>query len=194
MKKFLITMSIIAIIVLGIYYPIVWLIIGIGLIIVIALIFFLINSYDKNDDTFMKNKFGENYKDLIKDGKLGLRTAYPCKPDSYHTSKEEMEKLVNFSLPDFTIKECKETLADFTGDYSGEAEIEFDRIVDDSIFQQIENNMKQGDSRWRKRNDGYEYICSLTEPDLSATPSKDEYWRIVLRRGSNLGEIIYGRV
>lgn len=68
MKQFLITMSIIAIIVLGIYCPIVWLIIGIGLIIVIALIFFLIKSYDKNDDAFMKNKFGENYKDLIKDG------------------------------------------------------------------------------------------------------------------------------
>ena len=187
-------MSIIAIIVLGIYYPTVWLIIGIGLIIVIALIFFLIKSYDKNDDTFMKNKFGENYKDLIKDGKLGLRTAYPCKPDSHHTSKEEMEKLVNFSLPDFTIKECKETLEDFTGDYSGKAEIEFDRIVDDSIIQKIENNMKQGDSRWRKRNDDIEYICSLIEPDLSATPSKDEYWRIVLRRDSNLGEIIYGRV
>ena len=187
-------MSIIAIIVLGIYCPIVWLIIGIGLIIVIALLFFLIKSYDKNDDTFMKNKFGENYKDLIKDGKLGLRTAYPCKPDSHHTSKEEMEELANISLPDYVVKKCKETLEDFTGDYSGEAEIEFDRIVDDSIIQQIENNLKQGDSRWRKRNDGNEYICSLVEPNLSSTPSKDEYWRIVLRRGSNLGEILYGRV
>ena len=75
-----------------------------------------------------------------------------------------------------------------------EAEIEFDRIVDDSIIQQIENNLKQGDSRWRKRNDGNEYICSLVEPNLSSTPSKDEYWRIVLRRGSNLVEILYGRV
>jgi hypothetical protein len=92
------------------------------------------------------------------------------------------------------IKGSKETLADFTGDYSGKAEIEFDRIVDDSIIQQIENKMKQGDSRWRKRNDDKEYICSLIEPDLSATPSKDEYWRLVLRRDSNLGEIIYGRV
>lgn len=194
MKQFLITMSIIAIIVLGIYCPIVWLIIGIGLIIVIALIFFLVKSYDKNDDAFMKNKFGENYKDLIKDGKLGLRTAYPCKPDSHHTSKEEIGKLARISLPDFVIKGCKETLEDFTGDYSGKAEIEFDRIVDDSIIQQIENNMKQGDSRWRKRNDDKEYICSLVEPDLSAKPSKDEYWRIALRRDSNLGEIIYGRV
>lgn len=194
MKRFLSTMSVIAIIVLGIYYPIVWLIIGIGLIIVIVLIFFLIKSYDNSDDTFMKNKFGENYKDLIKDGKLGLRTGYSCKPDPHYTSKEEMEKLANISLPDFVIKECKETLTDFTGDYSGDAKIEFVRIVDDNIIRQIENNMKQGDSRWRKRNGDNKYICSLIEPDLSSTPSKDEYWRLVLRRGSNLGEIIYGRV
>lgn len=187
-------MSIIAIIVLGIFYPIVWLIIGVGLIIVIALVLFFIKSYDKNDDAFMKNKFGENYKDLIKDGKLGLQTACLCKPDAHYTSKEEIEKLARINLPDFVIKGSKETLADFTGDYSGKAEIEFDRIVDDSIIQQIENKMKQGDSRWRKRNDDKEYICSLIEPDLSATPSKDEYWRLVLRRDSNLGEIIYGRV
>ena len=194
MKKFLTTMSIIAIIVLGINYPIVWWIIGIGLIIVVVLIYIFISGADKSDDTFMKNKFGENYKDLINDGKLGLQTACLCKPDTHHTSKEEIEKLVRISLPDFVIKGCKETLADFTGDYRGEAEIEFVRIVDNSIILQIENNMKQGDSRWRKRNDDKEYICSLIEPDLSTTPSKDEYWRIVLRRDSNLGEIIYGRV
>ena len=194
MKRFLTTMSIIAIIVLGIYYPIVWLIIGIGLIIVIVLIFILIRNYDKSDDLFMKNKFGENYKDLINDGKLGLQTACLCKPDAHHTSKEDIEKLARISLPDFVIKGCKETLADFTGDYRGEAEIEFVRIVDNSIILQIENNMKQGDSRWRKRNDDKEYICSLIEPDLSTMPSKDEYWRLVLRRDSNLGEIIYGRV
>ena len=58
-------MSIIAIIVLGIDYPIVWWIIGIGLIIVIALVYILISGADKSDDTFMKNKFGENYKDLM---------------------------------------------------------------------------------------------------------------------------------
>lgn len=159
-------MSIIAIIVLGIYYPIVWLIIGIGLIIVIALIFFLIKSYDKNDDTFMKNKFGENYEDLIKDGKLGLQTACLCKPDAHHTSKEEIERLARISLPDFVVKGCKETLADFTGDYRGEAEIEFVRIVDDSTILQIENDMGKVSSHWRKRNDDKEYICSLIEPDL----------------------------
>ena len=194
MKKFLITMSIIAIIVLGIYYPIVWLIIGIGLIIVIVLIFILIRNYDKSDDLFMKNKFGENYRDLIKDGKLGLRTAYSCKPDSYYTSKEEMEKPANISLPDFVIKECKETLADFTGDYSGEASIEFCKAIDNSVILQIEEDMKKEHSRWRKGKDEDECTCNLSEPDLSSTTSKDEYWRLILRRGSNLGKIVYGRV
>ena len=111
----------------------------------------------------MKEKFGENYKELIQSGKLGLRTAYHCKPDSYYTSKTEIEKLANISLIDFTIKECKETLGDITGDYSGEAVIDFCSVVDDNIIQQIEEDMKQEDSRWRKGENG-EYVFTSQAP------------------------------
>jgi uncharacterized membrane protein YcaP (DUF421 family) len=58
-----------SIIVLGIYYPLVWWIIGIGLIIVIALIYLFISSIDKSSELSMKEKFGENYKELIRSGK-----------------------------------------------------------------------------------------------------------------------------
>ena len=142
----------------------------------------------------MKEKFGENYKELIQTGKLGLRIACPCKPDIRYTSKKEIEKLSNISLPDFVIKECKETLGDITGDYSGEATIEFCTIIDDSIIRQINDDMSKGDSRWRKSDNNDEYICGLIEPDLSSTPSKDEYWRLILRRDSNMGQIAYGRI
>ena len=37
----------------------------------------------------MKNKFGENYKQLMADGKLGLCTACSCQPDLV-----AMEKLI----------------------------------------------------------------------------------------------------
>lgn len=183
-----------SIIILGIYYPIVWWIIGIGLIIVIALIYLFICISDKSSESSMKEKFGENYKELIQTGKLGLRIACPCKPDIRYTSKKEIEKLSNISLPDFVIKECKETLGDITGDYSGEATIEFCTIIDDSIIRQINDDMSKGDSRWRKSNNNDEYICGLIEPDLSSTPSKDEYWRLILRRDSNMGQIAYGRI
>lgn len=183
-----------SIIILGIYYPIVWWIIGIGLIIVIALIYLFICISDKSSESSMKEKFGENYKELIQTGKLGLRIACPCKPDICYTSKKEIEKLSNISLPDFVIKECKETLGDITGDYSGEATIEFCTIIDDSIIRQINDDMSKGDSRWRKSDNNDEYICGLIEPDLSSTPSKDEYWRLILRRDSNMGQIAYGRI
>mgnify|MGYP006988852329 CR=1 FL=1 len=183
-----------SIIILGIYYPIVWWIIGIGLIIVIALIYLFICISDKSSESSMKEKFGENYKELIQTGKLGLRIACPCKPDIRYTSKKEIEKLSNISLPDFVIKECKETLGDITGDYSGEATIEFCTIIDDSIIRQINDDMSKGDSRWRKSDNNDEYICGLIEPDLSSTPSKDEYWRLILRRDSNMGQIAYGRI
>jgi hypothetical protein len=194
MKIFWMLFILTGIIVLGIYFPIARWIMGIGVIIVVGLIIILFRGLNNSEDFYLKNKFGDNYKYLISTGKLGLQTACPCKPDFHHTSKEEIEKLAKISLPDFVVKGCKETLADFTGDYRGEAEIEFVRTVDDNIFLQIENDMGQESSCWSKRNDDEEYICSLKEPDLSATPSKDEYWRLAIRRDSNLGKIIYGRV
>ena len=114
--------------------------------------------------------------------------------DSRYTSKKEIEKLANINLPDFKIKERNEALTDFTGNYIGETMIEFCKIIDDSIIQQIEEDMKKDSSRWRKSDNNDEYICGLIEPDLSSTPSKDEYWRLILRRDSNMGQIAYGRI
>lgn len=150
MRTFLTILILGIIIVLGIYYPVIWWIIGIGLITAIALIYLFISIIDKSSKSSMKEKFGENYKELIQSGKLDLRTAYPCKPDSHYTSKTEIEKLTNINLPDFVIKECKETLGDITGDYSGEAEIEFCTIIDDCIIRQVNDDMRLGHSRWRK--------------------------------------------
>ena len=89
MKTILIILILGSIIVLGIYYPVVWWIIGITIIVVIALIYFVLSSFDKGHDSFMKNKFGENYKQLMADGKLGLCTACSCQPDLV-----AMEKLI----------------------------------------------------------------------------------------------------
>ena len=180
------------IIVLGIYYPVIWWIIGIGLIIVIALLYFFISGMDKNAESSMMEKFGENYRELIQSGKLGLRTACPCKPDIRYTSKKEIEKLANINLPDFTIKECKETLGDITGDYSGEAVIDFCSIVDDNTIQQIEEDMKQEDSRWRKGENG-EYVCDLLRPNVGK-PVTDEFWTLYIHVNTSEGTVRYGRV
>ncbi len=181
-----------SIIILGIYYPIVWWIIGIGLIIVIALIYLFICISDKSSESSMKEKFGENYKELIQTGKLGLKIACPCKPDIRYTSKKEIEKLSNISLPDFVIKECKETLGDITGDYSGEATIEFCTIIDDSIIRQINDDMSKGDSRWRKGENG-EYVCDLLRPNVGK-PVTDEFWTLSIHKNMTEGIVRYGRV
>ena len=192
MRTFLAILILGSIVVLGMYYPIVWWIIGIGLIIVIALLYLFIDSIDKSSESSMKEKFGENYKELIQSGKLGLRTAYHCKPDSHYTSKTEIEKMANISLLDFTIKECKETLGDITGDYSGEAVIDFCSVVDDNIIQQIEEDMKQEDSRWRKGENG-EYICDLLKPYVGK-PVTDEFWTLSIYENTGEGIVRYGRV
>ena len=191
-KKLIIGFCLAGVIILGIYYPVTWWIIGIGLIIVIALIYIFISGMDKSAESSMKEKFGENYKELIRTGKLGLRTAYPCKPDIRYTSKKEIEKLANISLLDFSIKECKETLGDITGDYSGEAVIEFCKVINDSIIQQIKEDMKQENSRWRKGEKG-EYVCDLLKPYVGK-PIMDEFWTLSIQENKSKGIVRYGRV
>ena len=193
MKKLVFWIIIIGIIILGMYFPIVWWIIGITVLLIVLLFVWLIRGSDKREEERMIEKFGRDYKDAISKGKLGLRTPYPCTPDSYHTSKKGIEEIAKIQLPEFTIKECKETLEDFTGDYCGEATIEFKEPIGDSVIMQIEGAMKLGQSKWRMIGNGT-YECVLTEPNLSTKPSKDEFWRISLQKNSVIGKIVYGRV
>ncbi len=193
MKGLLFVMIAIGIIVLGMYFPIVWLIIGIAILLIVALIVWLISGIDKREEERMTAKFGKDYKDAIAKGKLGLRTLYPCRPDAYHTSKKEIEESGKIQLPDFSVKECKETLEDFTGDYSGEAIIEFNETIGDTIIMQINEAMKQKLSNWRMIGKDV-YVCELKEIDLTTKPSNDNYWRISLQKDSVIGKIVYGRV
>ena len=141
MKKLLCILFLAGFVTLGIYYLVVWWIIGIAIILVIALVYFVLSSFDKGHDAFMKNKFGENYEQLMDDGKLRLRTACSCQPDPRYTSIDEIRKKSGISFPTFVVSECKETLGDFTGDYSGEAIIEFSTTIDGNNIKQIEDNM-----------------------------------------------------
>lgn len=181
------------IIILGMFYPIVWWITGIAVLLIVVFFVWLISGSEKKEEERMVEKFGTDYKDAITKGKLGLRTPFPCTPDEYHTSKINIEKIAKIQLPFFSVKECKETLVDFTGDYSGEATIEFKEPIGDSVIMQIEGAMKQGQSKWRMIGNGT-YECVLTEPNLSTKPSKDEFWRISLQKNSVIGKIVYGRV
>ena len=92
MKKLLCILVLVGLITLGIYYPVVWWIIGIAIIAVIALIYFVLSDFDKGHDSFMKNKFGENYQQLIDEGKLGVCTACSCQPDPRYTSIDVIQK------------------------------------------------------------------------------------------------------
>ena len=193
MKGLLFVLIVIGIIVLGIYFPIAWWIIGITILLIVVLIVWLISGVDKREEQSMIAKFGKDYKDAIAKGKLGLRTPYPCTPDAYHTSKKEIDEIAKIQLPYFSVKECKETLEDFTGDYNGEVIIEFDEPIDDSVIIQIMEAIKGEPSKWRmKGSDLYE--CVLAEPNLTAKPSNDNYWRISLQKDSIIGRIVYGRI
>ena len=193
MKRVLLGVVIIGIIVLGVYFPIIWWITGIAILLIVVLFVWLISGSDKREDERMIAKFGKDYKDAIAKGKLGLRTPYLCTPDEYYTSNTKVEKIARIQLPIFSVKECKETLVDFTGDYSGEATIEFNEPISESVIMQIEEVMKRNSSKWRMIG-SKEYECVLSEPDLASKPSNDAFWRLSLQKDSVIGKIVYGRV
>ncbi len=193
MKRVLLGAVIVGVIVLGMYYPMMWWITGIAVLLIVVLFVWLISGSDKREEERMIEKFGTDYKDAIAKGNLGLRTPFTCTPDEYHTSKKEIEEIAKIQLPDFSVKECRETLTDFAGDYSGEATIEFCEPIDDSIIIQFEGAMKQGQTKWRMTGKDL-YECVLAEPDLRTKPSNDEFWRISLQKDTVIGKIVYGRV
>ena len=191
MKKLLFWIVIIAIIIMAISFPVVRWIFGICLVLVIGFVVLMSNNSGNEDDRMTK-KFGEDYKTAIANGQLGLRTAYPCKPDSHYTSKSTIEEITNIKFPNFTVIECKETLEDFTGDYSGEATIEFSDPIDNDIITQIEDDMQKDGSLWRKGENG-EYVCDLLKPYVGE-PVTDEYWTLLIQENKREGIIRYGRV
>ena len=191
MKKLLFWIVIISIIIMAISFPVVRWIFGICLVLVIGFVVLMSNNSGNEDDRMTK-KFGEDYKTAIANGQLGLRTAYPCKPDSHYTSKSTIEEIANIKFPNFTVIECKETLEDFTGDYSGEATIEFSDPIDGDIITQIEDGMQKDGSLWRKGENG-EYVCDLLKPYVGE-PVTDEYWTLLIQENKREGIIRYGRV
>ncbi len=173
-------------------FPILWAIIGVVVLIIVGYLIYTI--YNSTGDRYMKWKFGEDFQKAIDSGQLSLHEAYPCVPESQYTTKKGIEDECGLELPDFAIKECKETLPDFTGDYCGSADIVFDVPIDDNIIMQIEEDMKHSHSKWERWKGDSGYLCHLIEPNLDVKPSQDVFWRLVIRKGSSKGEIVYGRI
>jgi len=166
-------------------------IVGIGLLLIVA--FFLYVLFEDFDGTKeLKWKFGDGYEEAIRQGKLSLWKAYPCVPNGYYTSKSRIEELSEVTFPDFIVKECQETLVDFTGDYSGMAEIEFEKSIDDEIIREVTDNMRISGSKWH-RDGSYRYSCDLKKPNLDYSRD-DEFWRISIIKGDSKGYITYGRI
>ena len=184
--------AIVGFVVLAICYPFLWSIIGWVVLIIVGFMIYAI--YDSTGDRYMKRKFGKDFQKAIDDGQLSMTKAYPCVPDGHYTSKNAVEEKCNIVLPDFDIKECRETLPDFSGDYGGCADIEFTNVINNRVIQQIEDDMKQEFSKWRKGEGDGEYVCDMEKPDLDVKPSKDVYWRISILKETNKGKIVYGRV
>ena len=171
-------------------FPIAGCIIGIVVLTIVGYLIYRI--YHSTGDSYLEWKFGKDFQKAMDSGQLSLPNEYPCKPNGEYTSKRGIDKESGIELPNFVVKECRETLADFTGDYFGGADIEFECPIDENIILQIEDDMSQGRSKWKNGEGDNEYICYLLEPDLSTR--QHSFWRILIEKGSTLGRIFYGRI
>ena len=171
-------------------FPIAGCIIGIVVLTIVGYLIYRI--YHSTGDSYLEWKFGKDFQKAMDSGQLSLTNEYPCKPNGEYTSKRGIDKECGIELPNFVVKECRETLADFTGDYFGGADIEFECPIDENIIMQIEDDMRQNQSKWKNGEGDHEYICYLLEPDLSTT--QHSFWRILIKKGSTLGKIFYGRI
>ena len=70
MKRVIFGVVIIGIIVLGVYFPIVWWITGIAVLLIVVLFVWLLSGSDKREEERMIEKFGKDYKNAIAKGKL----------------------------------------------------------------------------------------------------------------------------
>ena len=62
MKRVLFVAVAIGVIVLGVYYPVVWWIIGIAVVLIVLLFVWLISGSEKREEDRMIEKFGKDYK------------------------------------------------------------------------------------------------------------------------------------
>lgn len=75
-------------------------IIGFILASIIGVVIYLISTYDERQEKYMKDKFGEDYKEKIKEKVnqegFGFMTTLPCKPDPTFVSKSTIEKRLKY--------------------------------------------------------------------------------------------------
>lgn len=90
-------------------------------------------AFGGDNSEYMKQKYGENYQDLIKDGKLGEMRAAPCQPDGNYTNHDIICKEVGVKLPEYIVVSCKGTLPNFNGDYTETAVIKFEVPISNDI-------------------------------------------------------------
>lgn len=118
---------------------------------------------------------------------VGNVELYPCEPNPYYTSKVEMEKKCKLKLPDFIVRECKESLRKTTGRYIGEATIEFSCFMDEKAVKLIKSDAKQLGIRWREWALG-EYLIPIIDP---RERENGELWNLIIKESTNQGLIRY---
>jgi hypothetical protein len=112
---------------------------------------------------------------------------FPCDPNPYYTSKAEMEKKCKLKLPNFVVKECKESLKKTDGRFMGEATIEFNCFMDEKAVNLLKSEAKQLGIRWRKWLPG-EYLIPIIVP---RERENGELWHLIIKKDTNQGLIRY---
>ena len=158
------------------------------LIFIGLIVLLLFCAFGGDDSIYMKQKYGENYQNLIKDGKLGEMRAAPCQPDANYTNHDIVCKEVSVKLPEYIVVSCKGTLPNFNGDYTETAVIKFEVPISNDIMMKIHSFC---DKKINKGEDGF--VCNIKRPFSDDNTRNDVFWSLKIIDNCT-AEIEYGRV
>lgn len=192
MKKYIFLLAVISVILLVAYltsFKTVMFITSIIFLIFVGLIVLLLFwAFGGDNSKYMKQKYGENYQDLIKDGKLGEMRAAPCQPDGSYTNHDIVCKEVGVKLPEYIVVSCKGTLPNFNGDYTETAVIKFEVPISNEIMMKIHSFSDKKINKW---GDGF--VCNIKRPFSDGSTRDDVFWSLKIIDNCT-AEIEYGRV
>ena len=163
--------------------------IGIGVVCLAAVLFFvLLIAFGGDNTKYLKDKFGDNYQDLINTGKLNAYTAAPCRPAEQYTNHDILCKEINIALPEYDIVSCEGTLSNFNGDYHETVEIKFRTPLTPEIKKQL-LSFNNGENHYHPDS----LYCNIRRPFQGPNSTDDLFWSLEIIDDYN-GIINYGRV
>lgn len=105
-------------------------------------------------------------------------------------------RMTGVNIPEFKITNTFEGKRAFNGDYEDQIDIEFESVLSDELFKEIDKMIAAGNTKWFT-HDGKTYSFSMIWGVGDPAPpgereGEERFFRFAITKGMKTGEIRYG--